>query len=270
MVPALLIAGSAQAGGWARPVGSVYARAGAALFQGEDTFLLADGASGEFYSLAAELYTEVGLGRNLELDLSLRWVENVNTLDDGPTLREQGLEDLEARLEWALLNRQQAVAFVLGLRQALYGRRSATDSLDGRPQRGPGGTDILIGASFGHSFYPTGAWITVDVLARIRAQNPSSGVQTRVEAGWMLHPHFGAAATVELQPAFGRDADQDPDAPAPVPTVFGGGLKLLAPIALGVGLAAEVMGWPNALNDGPGYRIALSLTYEWSIAPNDT
>ena len=124
------------------------------------------------------------------------------------------------------------------------------------------GTDFLIGASFGYSFYPVPAWVTVDVLHRLRLQNPSSGVSTRVEAGWMIIEHFGFAAQVEIQPSFGRDSDLAPDVPAPVPTVFGFGCKLLAPVTAGFGLAGEAMLWPDVLNDGPGYRLALSLTYE--------
>lgn len=237
-------------------------RAGGAYFEGEDTFLLSGGFEGQFYSVAAELYTEVGLGYNLELDLSLRWVENANNLDSGPVVREQGLEDLEARLEWAPVNTSRAFAFVLGFRQSLYDRRPLDEQDDGRPERGPGGTDLLFGASFGYSFHPTEAWLTVDVLYRIRVQNPSSGLQTRIEGGWMMLSHLGAALALEIQPAFGRDEDLQREAPAPVPTVFGVGLKVLVPVAAGVGVAGEGMFWPNVLNDGPGYRLALSLTYE--------
>ena len=262
VVVGLLIVMPAHAGGWARPAGSVYVRAGAAFFRGEDTFLLTDGAAGQFYSLAAELYTEVGLGHNLELDLSLRWIDNANDLDEGLTLRERGLEDLEARLEWAPVNRSRALAFVLGFRQSLYERRPTPAQSDGRPERGPGGTDLLVGASFGTSLHPTRAWITVDLLLRLRLQNPSSGVQTRVEAGWMFLEHLGAAASLELQPSFGRDDDLVENAPAPVPTVLGVGGKLLAPVASGFGIAAEALLWPDVLNDGPGYRIALSVTFE--------
>ena len=257
----LLRPGAAEAGGWARAAGSIYVRAGAAFFRGEDTFLLADGEAGQFYSLAAELYTEVGLGQNLELDLSLRWVDNANDVVQGPTLREQGFEDLELRLKWAPVNGRRALAFVVGARQSLYARPATAEAAD-RPARGPGGSDLLFGASYGYSFYPTRAWIAVDVLARVRLQNPSSGVLTRVEAGWLMWAHFGAAALVELQPSFGRDEDLAVDVPAPVPTVLNLGLKVLVPVYGGFGLAAEAVGAPNVLNDGPGYRLALSLTFE--------
>lgn len=253
---------TAHAGGWVRPAGSVYVRAGAAWFQGEDTFLLGDDSAGRFSSLAAELYSEVGLGQNLEVDLSLRWVDNANDVEGGAPLREGGPEDLEARLEWAPLNGQQAFAFVMGFRQALYERRPPQEAEDTRPQRGPGGTDVLVGGAFGYSFHPVRAWLTADVLLRLRVQNPSSAVNLRLEGGWMMLKHLGAAASVEFQPAFGRDLDTSPNAPAPVPTVLGLGLKLLVPVAGGFGLAGEVMGWPDVLNDGPGYRLAASLTFE--------
>ena len=44
--------------------------------------------------------------------------------------------------------------------------------------------------------------------------------------------------------------------------MLGIGGKVLIPVAVGFGLAVEAMGWPDVLNDGPGYRVALSLTYE--------
>ncbi len=253
---------TARAGGWARPAGSVYVRSGVALFRGQGAFLVAEDVTGEFYSLAAELYTEVGIGKNLEADISLRWVDNVNELNDGSTLRERGLEDLEVRLEWAPVNKGQALAFVVGFRQSLYDRRPLDEMVDGRPQRGPGGTDLLVGASYGYSFFPDSAWLTADVLLRLRLQNPSSAVLTRVEAGWMVFERLGVAGFFELQPAFGRDEDLELDAPAPVPTALGFGAKLLVPVHAGFGLSAEAIGWPDVLNDGPGYRLGLSLTYE--------
>jgi hypothetical protein len=260
-----LIPGTASAGGWARHAGGVYARAGAAYFDGRAAFLLPDapGApSGTFHSIAAELYGEVGLGRGFELDLSARWVDNAHELSDGVTRRSRGPEDAELLLKWSPVHAHNALAFLIGTRVAMYERLDVGDTLDGTPQRGSGGVDLLTGVSFGHSFHPTRAWVVVDVLHRLRFGGPSSGVLTRAEAGWMFAPPLGGALLFEIQPAFGRDLDQRADAPAPVPKILSFGAKLFLELPEGFGLAADAFWLPDVLNDGPGFRVAAGVTYQ--------
>ncbi|MDD9937752.1 MAG: hypothetical protein OXT09_29340 [Myxococcales bacterium] len=253
----------AKAGGWGRDAGDVYLRAGAAWFEGTAAFQLLDDAAplAEFSSTSAELYWEVGVGRQLELDGSLRWVDNRNDLLGAGTHRSRGLEDLEALVKWTPVSGSRALSLLGGARLSLYERLPVERTLVGEPQRGPGGTDVLIGASHGHSFHPTAAWFNLDVLHRLRVSGVSSGVLIRAELGAMLAP-VGGALVFEVQPAFGRDIDQAEGDPSPVPKVLGLGAKLFLDIAAGFGLTADGMWLPDVINDGPGHRIALSATYQ--------
>ena len=262
---ATLAPATAAAGGWARDAGGVYVRTGVAFFDGRAAFLLPDAPGspeGSFHSIAAELYGEVGLGRGFELDLSARWVDNAHALSEGTTLHSRGLEDAELYLKWSPVSAQNALAFLVGTRIAMYERLPQDETLDGTPQRGPGGADVLAGVSFGHSFHPTRAWVVIDVLHRLRLGGPSSGMVLRSEAGWMFAEPLGGALTVELHPAFGRDVDQDPDAPAPVAKVLALGAKLFLEIHGGFGLTADAQWLPDVLNDGPGYRVAGGVTFQ--------
>lgn len=261
----LLAPARALAGGWARDAGGVYLRAGAAVFRGQDAFLLPDVEgvpAGRFRSVAAELYGEVGLGHDLEVDLSLRWVDNRHALEDGPTLHNRGAEDGELLLKWAPVNESQALSLLVGTRFAMYRRLPVEETLDGRPQRGPGGADVLFGASYGHSFHPLPMWLNLDLLHRVRLGGPSSGQLIRLELGAMPIEGLGGALTFEVQPAFGRDIDQRDDAPSPVPKVLALGGKAFVPIYAGLGLTADAQWLPDALNDGPGWRVGAGLTFE--------
>lgn len=255
----------AAAGGWARDAGGVYVRTGVALFDGRAAFLLPDAPGspeGTFRSIAAELYGEVGLGGGFELDLSARWVDNAHELSGGSTRHSRGFEDLELYSKWSPVSGQNALAFLVGTRIATYERLQEDETLDGTPQRGPGGADVLAGVSFGHSFHPTRAWVVIDVLHRLRLGGPSSGMVLRSEAGWMFLEPLGGALTAELHPAFGRDIDQDPNAPAPVAKVLAFGAKLFLELPAGFGLAADAQWLPDLLNDGPGYRVAAGVTFQ--------
>jgi len=255
----------AKAGGWARDLGGVYVRSGVAYFDGRAAFLLPDAAgvpTGTFHQVAAELYGEVGLGHGFELDLSARWVDNVHSLSDGTELTSTGLEDAQLLGKWSPLSATNALAFVVGTRFAMYERLPVEHTLDGTPQRGPGGVDLLTGVSFGHSFHPTRAWVNVDLLHRLRLGGPSSGMLLRAEAGWFFLEPLGGALTVDLQPAFGRDLDQADDAPAPVAKILALGAKLFLSLWEGFGLTADAQWLPDLFNDGPGYRLAAGLTFE--------
>jgi hypothetical protein len=251
----------ARAGAWVRPAGGVYTRAGVGAFIGRGAFLLAPGApEGRFRSLAAEGYGEFGLGGALELDVSLRWVDNRHRLRTGRAFSNRGLEDAEILIKWAPLNGARAVSLLGGVRVALYPIASLEELAEGRPRRGPGGQDLLLGAAYGWSFRR--GWVNVDVLLRLRLGGASAGVRTRLELGGFLVRPLAAAATVEIQPAFGREQDRPLDAPAPVPTTWGLGGKLLGHFIRGVGVSVDFTWYPGRLNDGPGYRLGGGLTYQ--------
>ncbi|MBI5517796.1 MAG: hypothetical protein HY909_28755 [Deltaproteobacteria bacterium] len=255
-----LMAGEAHAGPWARPLGSVYGRAGYGLFRGRAGFLQpTDEAPTTFTSRAWELYLETGLGAHLELDLSVRHVTNLGTVGDGTTFTDMGPEDLELTLKWSPRSALNALGFVVGARQALYERLSA----DGRPTlRGPGGADLLLGVGYGRSFWPRRAWVVLDLLLRYRLGSPSSAVRLRAEAGVGLLGPVSVVGQVEVQPAYGRTGDVAESAPGPIPTVFSLGAKVLLALGAGVGLALEGVWYPEVLNDGPGYRLGFGLTWE--------
>jgi hypothetical protein len=255
---------AARAGAWARDLGGIYTRVGAGLFIGQGAFYFAPGAPrGTMYGLAGELYGELGLSRGLEIDLSLRGVDNRHVLDSGEVRRSGGAEDLEGLLKWAPLSGWHALAFLVGLRAALYQRVPMAEIADGTPQIGPGGQDVLFGMAYGRSFRGRPGWFGIDVTARLRISGASAGIRTRAELGGKLLGPLVGALTFEAQPAFGRDQDQPPDGPAPVPLVLGLGGKLLVSIAAGLGLALDFAWYPDPVNDGPGYRVGLGATYEF-------
>ena len=255
---------AAHAGAWARPQGGVYARAGVGLFFGQPAFLLAGGVGteGRFIGIAGELYAEVGLGRGFELDVSARWVDNRHDRDGQPTLTSDGPEDAELLLKWAPFSALHALSFTAGARVSMYERSPDAEIAAGTPQRGPGGQDIVVGVGWGRSFYPVMAWVNVDIGYRLRIGNASSAVRVRGEFGGRIVGPLAAAATLEIQPAFGRDTDLTTGAPAPIPTVFAIGAKLFARIAAGFGASLDAAWLPDTVNDGPGWRVGLSATYE--------
>ncbi|MEM9188398.1 MAG: hypothetical protein AAGF12_04450 [Myxococcota bacterium] len=258
----LFLPASAKAGGWARAEDQVFIRTGAGFFFGQQPFEVAAGPSGTFRGSAAEFYGEFGLGANFEADLSLRWVSNTHDLDEGPSRTRRGLEDFELLFKWAAVNEGNALSLLAGTRIALYDRLDLERSLVGDPELGPGGADILLGLSFGHSFYPAPLWFNLDLIHRLRLASPSSGLLLRSELGVRPAPPLAFAAVVELQPAFGRDLDSPSNSPAPVPKAFGLGLKLLLSVAHGFGILGDFLWFPDVLNDGPGVRFGLGLSYE--------
>lgn len=238
----------AQAGAWVREAGGAYVHAGVARFVGTADF---DPEAGRFTGDAVELYGEVGVGHRLELDGSLRGVDHRSA---GLPTHSTGLQDAWLVAKWAPTRSEQALALVAGTRVALYGRE------DTGPQRGPGGVDLLTGASWGRGLQR--GWVGVDVLHRLRFGGASSGLDFRTELGWRPVEALALAATAQAQPAFGRAVDQPPDAPAPVPTVVGVGAKALLALGGGVGLAADTVWLPPLLNDGPGARAGIGLTLQ--------
>ena len=238
--------GQAHAGPWARPAGSVYTKLGAGHFQGQADF---EDSTLPFVGDAAEGYAEVGLGRGIELDSSLRFVSH--RVGQAQSL---GLQDLEVVAEWAPVSSREALAFTLGARLPLY-RRGL------QPELGPGGADLLAGFGWGRSLGP--GWTSLDLQLRHRFGSPSSGVRWRWELGVLGNSPVGAAMGLEVQPAFGRTAlDAEVREPSPVPRVLALSLKAFARLPRGFGLAADA-GWlPSLVNDGPGVRLGAGLTFE--------
>lgn len=263
MASAALATGVAEAGPWARPAGRSYVRLGAARFEGRGAFLVNEAAAvGTFTGDALEFYGEAGLGRGLELDVSLRAVMNRVEGAGAATRSNAGPEDVEALLKWAPLSATRALSFVAGARVSLYERLSLAEMADGTPQRGPGGADLLTGFGYGVSFWPTRAWLAADVLHRLRLGGSSAGLRLRGEAGWMFAGPVGAALTGEFQAAYGRESTQPEGAPAPVPRVLAVGVKVLAEVYRGFGLSADGAWLPGVFNDGPGWRLGVSVTWE--------
>lgn len=261
----LLCPAAAHAGAWARDLGGVYLRLGGSIFVGDSGALLPDVAgapAGRFEGRAVDLYAEVGLGVNLELDLSARWVDHRHALDDGTVERASGPGDLEVLLKWAPLNAASAFALTAGARVAPYGMPSLAERAEGRPPLGPGGTDVLTGFAFGRSFWPAPGWLTGELLHRLRLGAASTGLQVRVEGGWRLLAPLALAGELAWQPAFGRDLDQPEDAPAPVPDELKLGAKLLAGPWWGFGATADATWLPDLGNDGPGWRVSAGVTWE--------
>jgi len=67
--------------------------------------------------------------------------------------------------------------------------------------------------------------------------------------------------TAEFQAAYGRE-QQPVGAPAPVPRVLGVGGKVFAAVTAGFGLSADATWLVPVFNDGPGWRLGVSLTFE--------
>ncbi|MBX2799741.1 MAG: hypothetical protein KTR31_18830 [Myxococcales bacterium] len=235
---------SAYAGPWARDLGSVYAKLGAGQFTGRAAF---DARALATRTRSLEGYAEVGLGRGLELDVAAAWVSQ--RADDAVG---RGLQDVELLVEAAPVSGETAVALLGGVRLAPYRRGRS-------PELGPGGADLLVGAGWGRSFGL--GWGTLDAVLRHRLGAASSGLRLRTEWG-VAASGTGVAATVEVQPAFGRSATTGVEAVAPVPRVLAFGAKGFVAVASGFGLTADAVWLPDVLNDGPGARVGAGLTFE--------
>ncbi len=260
----LLVTGAAQAGAWAREPGGIYLQLGPALFVGQqrdDLVVDVESAGGRFVGGALELYAEVGLGLDLELDLQAAWVRQTHELDGAGDRSTDGPGDVELLLKWSPGAASSPVAFLAGARVAAYETMALEERVAGRPSRGPGGADLLFGFAWGRSFFPVPAWVGVDLLSRVRLGGSSAGALLRTEAGYRLGP-VAFAVDLELQPAYGRSLDQPDDAPAPVPTAGAVGGKALLDLWAGLGLAGSAFWYPEALNDGPGYRVAAAVTWQ--------
>lgn len=263
---------AARAGAWARPLGGLYLRAGAGFFFGQQSFTLGTLPPARFRGYAGELYGEVGLSHGLEIDTSLRVVDNRNLFDQpvaGNTETENlGAEDLELYLKWAPFNATSAFSLLGGARLSLYEPLPVDELLAGVPRRGQGGYDLLLGVAAGHSFHPVPMWVTGDVSVRYRFGVNSGGLRFRGELGGRFVGPFGGAATLELQPSFGNTTfDDTRAAPTPVPMVFALGAKLFTGIYRGLGASADFAWYPDLGNSGPGLRFGIGLTYEFTPPP---
>jgi hypothetical protein len=259
-----LLPASAYGGVWARDLGGLYGRYGAGFYFGQGAFLVTNSqAQGRFQSFAGEIYEEVGLGHNFELDLSGRWVNNRHLIEGGTILNNAGPEDTEVQLRWGPFHGKNALSVFAGVRVALYERFSVTQTADGTPQRGPGGQDILFGLAYGRSFYPRAAWFTFDITPRIRLGNPTTGLRFRLELGTRFWGPILGAFTIEAQPVIGRRAGQENDPISPVPITLALGAKIFVTLPFGFGLIADFSWFPNVFNDGPGVRVGVGLTYEF-------
>jgi len=237
-----LLVATANAGPWARPAGETWIKAGAGRFAGQAAF---DQDAGSSVTTSAELYGEIGLGRGFEIDALVMAVDQ-----RAAGLARQGLQDVEVMMEWSPRSGSSVVALLGGLRVSPYAR--------GREiELGPGGTDVLAGASWGKGLGP--GWGIVEVLLRRRVGTVSTGLRLRSEWGVLSRRGDGAALEVQLQPAFGRQ-DDDPAGPAPVPRVLALGGKAFLAIAGPVGLIADASWLPPTFNDGPGTRIGVGVT----------
>lgn len=248
----------AWAGAWVRPAGGAWVQVGPSLFRGTEQV-----SQGGFEGRAIELYGELGLGAAVELSLSTRWVDHRLTMADG-TRRTTGWGDVEALVDWAPVNGQSALSLRAGVRGSPYERASLAERAAGAVTRGPGGVDLLVGAGFGRGFswgFGPG-WAGVELLHRLRLGCACSAVDLRGEAGVFVWPWLGLAATAQWQPAYGRDAEVPADGPAPIPSAGGVGSKVFVRMGGGFGLVGSHDWMPSALNDGPGHRVALTLSWE--------
>lgn len=251
---ALLSPLAAVAGPWVRPAGGVWLQAGPSLFEGTEQV-----SGGGFEGRALELYGEVGVGADVELIASGRVVDHRLTMA-GQTRRATGWGDVEVMAEWALVNGSSALALRGGARVSPYSTPSVSERAAGAPTAGPGGLDLLAGAGWGRGF--AAGWAAVELLHRARLGCVCNALEVRVEGGWFVAPWLGLAATGRWQPAYGRDGSQPADAPAPIPTAGGVGGKLFVKAWAGLGLLASYDWMPAALDDGPGQRVALTVTWE--------
>jgi hypothetical protein len=260
LILALTTPALAHAGAWVRAPGSVYAQLGPSYFVGDpmDSGSVTQ-PSATFSGRALEGYAEVGLVEGLELDLSARWVDQRHAIDDAEDTRTTGLSDLECLLKWR--PGDATLSLSGGLRVAPYETLSLEDEAAGEPALGPGGVDLVVGAGWGQGLSAFNGWVNVSAQHRIRLDSPSAGLRLEVELGWRPTAALALAGVAHLQPAYGRRLDGPEDAPLPIPTAGGLGAKLLAAVHGPWGVAVDVAWLPDALNDGPGRRLALGLTY---------
>lgn len=247
----------ARGGPWVRPAGGVWVQAGPSLFAGTEQV-----SGGGFEGRAIELYGEVGVGADVELIVSGRWVDHRVTMQ-GETRGVTGWGDVQALAEWALVNGSSALALRGGLRISPYETVSVDDRRSGAPTVGPGGADLLVGAGWGRGF--SRGWAAVELLHRARLGCVCNGLEVSAEGGVFVAPWLGLALTGLWQPAYGRDGSLPVGAPAPIPTSGGLGGKVFVDGWAGLGLLASYDWRPALLDDGPGQRFALTLT--WSRAP---
>ena len=199
LVPLLVLLWStaAHAGPWVRPAGGIWLQAGPSLFDGTEQL-----SGGGFEGRAIELYGEVGVGADVELLASARLIDHRVTMDE-ETRRTTGWGDVEVLAEWAPLNGQSALALRAGARLSPYDTATVEERRTGAPTAGSGGSDLLLGAGWGHGF--ARGWTSVELLHRVRLGCVCNALDLRVEAGWFIVPWLGLAATGQWQPAYGRD-----------------------------------------------------------------
>lgn len=250
-----LLPSMASAGPWVRPAGGAWVQVGPSMFTGTEQV-----SGGRFVGQAIELYGEVGVGADVELIASGRVVDHRLTMSGEAERRTTGLGDVEALVEWAPLNGQSAFALRGGARVSPYDAATLAERAAGAVTAGPGGADVLLGAGVGRGF--AAGWVAVELLHRVRLGCACSGVDLRGEAGWSALPWLGVAATGRWQPAYGRDSEVPPDGPAPIPSEGGLGAKLFLTGWWGLGLLGSYDFAPAALNDEPGHRVALTLSWE--------
>jgi hypothetical protein len=209
---------------------------------------------------AVDLYAEIGLGAGFDVTVSMRAVGLEHRLGSDRVLSRGGLGDLEIAIERALLGRgAHALALFAGARLSPYAAPSELELEDGVPRLGPGGGDLLLGASYGRAF--SSGWIAIDLVDRIRFPGASTGILLRTELGRTLFGPLQGAIDLELGPAFGRDHHRSPGDPAPVAKVLSLGGKLFVDVFAGFGVLLEGAWLPPALNDGSGVRGGLSLYF---------
>ncbi len=245
---ASLLSGPAQAGPWAHELGEGYAKVGWGYFDGRAAFDTSTGLQAN----AVEAYGEVGLGHDVEVDASARYVDHRTELGQS-----SGLQDLEALVEWVPNPGPTTVALTAGLRVSPY-RRGLT------PELGPGGTDVLFGLGWGRSL--GAGWAIIEAQLRHRVAQPSSAVRLRTELGVQGSSPVGGALTLDLQPSFGRTSQLSVGGPAPIPRLLSVGAKafVVAPgDAVRPGLAVDAAWLPPVINDGPGLRLGAGVTVAW-------
>lgn len=245
---------AAWAGAWVRPPGGLWVQLGPSAFAGTEQV-----SQGRFDGRALELYGEAGIGAGFELGVAARWVDHRLTMGE-TTRRVTGLGDIELLVEWAPLNGASALSLRAGARVAPYETATLAERTAGAVTPGPGGMDALVGAGFGQGFAQ--GWLGVELLHRVRLGCACSAIDLRGEAGVFPLPWLGLAATAQWQPAYGRDSELPADAPAPIPSAGGIGGKLFIRAWGGFGLVGNYDWMPSALNDGPGHRVAVTLSFE--------
>lgn len=251
------LVGVARGGPWVRPAGGVWLQVGPSLFDGTEQL-----SGGGFEGRAIELYGEVGLGADLELLASARYVDHRVVMPEGES-RATGWGDAQLMIEWAAWRGESVLALRAGARLSPYDTPSVAERQAGAATAGPGGGDLLLGAGWGRGF--ARGWTSVELLHRVRLGCVCNALDLRLEAGVFIVPWLGLAATAGWQPAYGRDGSLPPGAPAPIPASGGLGGKLFVDLWGGLGLLASYDWMPALLDDGPGQRVALTMT--WQRAP---